>query len=121
MVSFSRDPEKFARCLLSNANERDGELRRRAFWRVRVPTEIGWLAVTMCQQNWNRDGDVTRPLRSPPEIAVARKGGSERISSDFLWVAAKRLVGKPKTRGYSPSPLRGCKLCNFKTNASGFE
>ena len=47
-------------------------------------------------QNSTRDGDVTRPHRSPPKIAATPKSGSERNSSDFLWVAAKRLVGKPK-------------------------
>ena len=69
LPSFSRDPEKFARGPIDHANERTGELRRRAFWRVRFAAVIGWTAAC---QNSNWDGDVTRPPRSPPEIAATR-------------------------------------------------
>ena len=43
LTSFSRDPEKFTCGPIDQGNERDGELRRRAFWRGKARTN-GYIA-----------------------------------------------------------------------------
>ena len=93
LPSFSRDPEKFARGPVDHANERNGELRRRAFWRVRFAGVIGWTAASACHKT--RTGTATLPAlpalrRKSPRPGRAIQSVNQAISSgsrlNDLWV-----------------------------------